>query len=83
LARAKISDRHSGKQTRYYLAAEAAVDTEIGIGCDDYGIRENFAHAHKTSIGKAHGYVSVLIHQVKNPLKLISKRGCGHNGLST
>jgi len=77
-----MSDCRSGKQTRNNLAAETAVDTEIGIGCDDYGIREYFAHAHKTSIGKAHGCVSVFVHQVENPLKLISKSSCGHNGLS-
>jgi hypothetical protein len=44
----------------------ATVNAEILIIRQDDGVGEGFAHAHQTSIGKAHGDVAVLLYDPKD-----------------
>jgi hypothetical protein len=55
------------------LAAVATVNSEVLIGREDDGIGKRFGHAHKASIGKAHGNVGILLDQLHDWLHVLGK----------
>jgi len=49
----------------------ATVNAEIGIGCQDDGVRERFSHSHKAGVSEAHGNVCVLLHELQHWLEVL------------
>ena len=50
-----------------------AIYAEVAVGCEEKGIGEYLGHPDEAGIGKAHRYVSVLLHQPKDGLDMIAK----------
>ena len=62
------------------MTTVAAIDAEIGIGGEDDGVGQGFAHPHEAGIGKTHGDVGVLLHKIQDPVQLIGEVKGGDHG---
>jgi hypothetical protein len=70
-----------GRHTRNYLAAVAAINSEICIGGQDDGISERFGHANEASVGEAHGDVGVFLHEPQDWLYVVGEVERGDQGM--
>ena len=62
------------------MPAMPAIDAKVGIGRENDRVRKRFCHAHKASIGKAHGHVHVLLQEHEYGIYVVVQVEGGNQG---